>query len=104
LNVIAAIERDDIAGGTDRNAAHAAQNIVSGIMEKIFHQMEWQSGIGVAPPGATRLAVGPPSPPCAFIGATAQSEIAAAQTADIKKRFFIKASSGVCNGCNLRHG
>src|SRR5258708_35898536 len=35
---------------------------------------------------------GAPMRPCAFIGATAQSEIAAAQTGDIKKRFFIETS------------
>ena len=38
------------------------------------------------------------------IGATAQSEIAAAETADIKKRFFIKASPRVCYERNLRPG
>src|SRR5258708_26528280 len=35
---------------------------------------------------------GAPMRPCAFIGATAQSEIAAAQAGDIKKRFFIETS------------
>ena len=40
--VIAAIERDDIARGTDGDAAHAADDRVGGIVEKVLHQMEWQ--------------------------------------------------------------
>jgi hypothetical protein len=38
--VIAAIEPDDIALGIDRDAAHAAQDIVGGIVEETFHQTE----------------------------------------------------------------
>src|SRR5579864_3727012 len=40
--VVAAIQRDDIALGTDRDAAHTSHDRVGGIMEKVFHQMEWQ--------------------------------------------------------------
>src|SRR5207302_9688102 len=40
--VVAAIERDDIARGTDRDTAHAANDRVGGIVEKVLHQMKWQ--------------------------------------------------------------
>src|SRR5579864_8475706 len=40
--MVAAIQRDDIALGTDRDAAHTSHDRVGGIMEKVLHQMEWQ--------------------------------------------------------------
>ena len=54
--VIAAIERDDVASGPDRDTAHAAHDRVGGIVEKISHQMEWQLRYRRAATGAAAIA------------------------------------------------
>jgi len=63
-------------------------------LKKFSSKSNGNCGIGVA--FAT--------PPCAFIDATTQSEIAAAQTAEIQNRFFMKTSPKHWLRRNLRRG